>query len=118
MAFAGLGAFDKNFCRLMSNQPINSITDIPKAVWRSLQTATYDRIMGSKALLEKNPSLRPKVTTDGDIESHELSNSQMLKSMFYKSSTGDLSYKRVGAAATAGLATTGIAGSYIFGSDD
>lgn len=118
MAFAGLGAFDKNFCKLMSNQSINSITDYPKALWKSFQTASYDRIMGSKAMLEKNPSLRPKVTTDGDMVSHEMSTGQLLKSMFYKSSTGDLSYGRVATAGGAGLATTGIAGSYIFGGDD
>lgn len=117
MAFAGLEAFDKNFCRLMSNQPINSVLDYPGAALRSFKRASYDRIMNNKALYEKNPSLHPTVTTDGDMVSHELGYDQALKSMFYKSSTGDLSYKRVGAAGAAGLAGTAIAGSYIFGGD-
>ena len=116
MAFAGLGAFDKSFCRLMSNQPINSVMDAPMAALRSFKNAARFRVNNSPELMKKHPGLAADVADDGTSTSYGYG--KALKSMFYKSSTGDLSYKRVGAAATAGLATTGIAGSYILGDDD
>lgn len=116
MAFAGLEAFDKSFCKLMSNQPINSITDYPKVMLRSFKSAARNRVNNSPELMRKHPELAADVADDGRSTSYGYG--KALKSMFYKSSTGDLSYGRVAAAGGAGLATTGIAGSYIFGGDD
>ena len=115
MAFAGLGAFDKNFCSLMSNQPINSVLDYPGAMLRSFKTAARNRTNNSTALMTKHPELAADVAEDGKSTTYGYD--KALKSMFYRSSTGDLSYGRVGAAGAAGLAGTAIAGSYIFGGD-
>jgi len=111
MAFAGLRAFDKNFCSLMSNQSINSIMDYPGAMLKSFKRAARDRVMSSPEMMKKNPSFAPRPSTNGDVFGY----GDALKSMFYKSNTGELSAARVGAAGAAGLATTGIAGSYILG---
>lgn len=113
MAFAGLGAFDKNFCRLMSNQPINSVLDYPGAIGKAFMEAGRNRINENRGLMRKIRNFKQ----DGDeVTMDNIGKLDVAKSMFYNRN-GDLSYGRVGAAGAAGLAGTAIAGSYIFGGD-
>lgn len=109
MAFEGLKAFDKGMCRLMSNQPMNSIFDVPRIIGKSFLQQGRKRIAGHEKLARKFHDNIDFTQPNGGLGVTDVA-----KSMFYKSSTGELSYKRVGA----GVAGTAIAGSYILGGDD
>lgn len=114
MAFAGLEEFNKGMSKLISNQPVNSLLDMPKIIGKAFLEQGKTRINENRGLMKKIRNFRQ----EGDeVYMDNIGKMDVAKSMFYNKQ-GDLAYGRVAAAGGAGLATTGIAGSYIFGGDD
>ena len=114
MAFAGLEAFDKGMCKLISNQPMNSLFDMPKIIGKSFMEQGRNRINENRGLMRKIRNFRQ----EGDeVYMDNIGKLDVARSMFYNRA-GELSTGRVATAASAGIAGTAIAGSYILGGDD